>query len=100
MYLQTSDDILNWAIAISVLGIAFLLGWLLIYAIIIIRRAVKITGLLEQGLIKLDNLISSAKDKLENSASYLSILAWGIKDLVAYLLNKKAEGSSKRRAKK
>ncbi|MBU1039376.1 hypothetical protein KKC17_04115 [Patescibacteria group bacterium] len=89
MYLQTSADILNIAIAISVVGVSFLLGWLLIYALVIIRRLVKITALIEQGALKLENLINLVKEKLESSASYLSILAVGLKDLVGYILEKK-----------
>ncbi|MFZ5391472.1 MAG: hypothetical protein ACOZAJ_04340 [Patescibacteria group bacterium] len=95
MYLQTSQDILNIAIAVSVVGVSFLLGWLLIYAIIIVRRLVKITALIEQGAIKLENLINLVKDKFENSASYLAILSTGLKDLVSYILTKKSTDKKK-----
>ncbi len=95
MYLQTSQDILNIAIAVSVAGVSFLLGWLLIYAIIITRRLVKITSLIERGAVKLENLINLAKDKLESSASYLSLLSVALKDLISYILIKKNNSKKK-----
>lgn len=87
MYLNSSQDILNISLAISVFGLAFLIGWILIYFLLIIRRLVKILEGVESSLNKVSEFINSAKAKLDNSASYLSILATGAKELVSYFIN-------------
>jgi hypothetical protein len=97
MYLNSSQDILNLSLAISVFGLACLIGWILIYFLLIIRRLVKILQGLEESMQKVSEFVSVAKAKLENSASYLSILATGARDLVSYFMTKRQTKSSKKK---
>ncbi|MBI5466140.1 MAG: hypothetical protein HY974_02545 [Candidatus Kerfeldbacteria bacterium] len=98
---QTSADVLNLSLAISVLGLAFLLSWILVYFIMIVRRLVNVLRGIEQSLAKLESFFSAAKDKIENSASYLSVVALGIKELMRYLIERREEktGGKKRTGK-
>ena len=97
MYLETSKDILNLSVAISAFGLAFLLGWILVYMIMIIRRMVRILSGVEESLKKVESFMITAREKLESSASYLSMLAMGAKELVSYFINKRAETSNSRK---
>ncbi|MFH1867311.1 MAG: hypothetical protein ABIJ81_04505 [Patescibacteria group bacterium] len=99
MYLESSKDILNLSIALSVFGLAFLFGWILVYFLIIIRRLVKILQGVEQSMRKLEDFFSAAKEKLEHSASYLSMLAVGAKELVRYFIDKRDKQQSRKRSK-
>ncbi len=95
--LETSKDILNLAMAISIFGLAFLVGWILVYFLIIIRRMVKIMEGVEDSMKKISEFVSLAKSKLENSASYLSILATGARELVNYFVNKSSQKKSRKK---
>ncbi len=86
--LQTSQDVLNLSLALSALGLAFLLGWLLIYFILIVRRMVKIMNKIEATLESLNNFFTIVKEKLTHSATYLSVLASGAKELISFFTNK------------
>ena len=89
MYLDSSQDILNFSLAVSVFGLAFLIGWILVYFLLIVRRVVKILEGVEESMRKVSDFVNVAKAKLENSASYLSILATGAKELVQYFVSKR-----------
>ena len=94
MYLETSKDILNLSLAVSVFGLAVLLGWILVYFIMIIRRLVQILSGVEESLRKVEDFMAAAREKLEHSTSYLSMLAVGAKELVSYFMEKQAKTSS------
>lgn len=91
MYLDNSKDILNLSLAISVFGLAFILGWILIYFLIIIRHLVKVVESIEDKVKKVDEFVSMAKQKMESVSSYLPMLAAGVKELVSYFLEKKSK---------
>jgi len=95
--LQTSEDILNLSLALAALGLAFLIGWILVYFIMIVRRLVNVLRGIEQSLSKLESFFNTAKDKLENSASYLSVVAMGIKELVRYFIEQRKKGGGKKK---
>jgi|GEM_PF-1486686 hypothetical protein len=99
--LQTSQDILNLSLALAALGLAFLLGWILVYFIMIVRRLVNILRGVEQSLNKLESFFSTAKDKIENSASYLSVAALGLKELARYFIEQRGKtGKAKKKSNK
>lgn len=88
-YLETSKDILNLALALSVFGLAFLMGWILVYVIMMIRRLLNIFTGVEQSLKKVEDFLGAAREKLDHSSSYLAMLATGARELVAYFMAKR-----------
>lgn len=96
MYFQTSNDILNITLAGAVLIITVLLAWLLIYLLRIIRPMVLLLQSVAESMRKLDHFFEEVKIKLENSASYLSLITVSVKELISFLLK---EPNSKRRKK-
>ncbi|MFA4819088.1 MAG: hypothetical protein WC621_04560 [Patescibacteria group bacterium] len=90
MYFETSKDILNIAIAVSVIGLSILVGWILTYCLLILRHLVRVLNGLEDGIHKASNLITLIQSKLENSASYLATIALGAKELFSFFANQRA----------
>lgn len=88
-YLATSQDILNITLAISVFGVALLVTWILVYAVIIIRRVVKIIEGAERAVQKVNGLVDAARDRLESSMGYLSVLATGAKELASFIMRER-----------
>jgi hypothetical protein len=97
--LETSKDVLNLSLALSAFGLAFLIGWILVYFIIMVRRLVRIFTGVEESLRKVEGFLAAAREKLDHSSGYLAILATGAKELVAYIINKRANATSSKRAK-
>ena len=95
MYWETSKDILNLSLAVSVFGLAFILGWIMVYFLLIIRRVIKVLERLEAGISKISDVAQTVKDKIESSASYLSLAVVGIKELVQFFLDKKTAAKKK-----
>jgi len=53
--------------------------------------------LAEQAMNKIGDFVDLAREKLDHSASYLSILATGARDLVNYLITKRQAKSSRKK---
>ena len=79
---ETSKDILNIVIAISVAGVAFFLCWLMFYAVGSIRQVYKIAKEARRGVEKIGELIDVVKDKVDKSAANLVFLGEGLKKVV------------------
>lgn len=88
--LLTSGDILNWAIAISVLAVAFFICWALYLLINTISKGAKIIKRAENLLFKAENLLDSVKNKVKSSASYLYLLTEMIKRFSSIIKDKKS----------
>lgn len=97
MYLDTSKDLLNVALAISVFGIAFILGWILIYFLIIIHHLIKLVESIENKVKKVDEFVAIVRQKMDSVSSYLPMLAIGIKELVSFFVDKKTNGKNKKK---
>ncbi|MBI5733511.1 MAG: hypothetical protein HY973_01015 [Candidatus Kerfeldbacteria bacterium] len=97
MYLETSKDILNLALALAVIGLSFLIGWILVYWLLILRRVVQVLHGLEEGVRKFSELVTFIREKLESSASYLSVLAVGAKELAGYIMKLRTDKKGKKK---
>ena len=92
--LETSSDVLNIVLAISVLSIAFFVSWALFYLVMTLKQIFKAVREFKSRLDKLDEAITSFKNKIESSSSYLLLLGEGVKKLVEVMKHRE-----KRRAK-
>ncbi|HBV33472.1 TPA: hypothetical protein DIC39_00585 [Patescibacteria group bacterium] len=95
--LAESRDILNITLAISIFGLAFILGWILIYFLIIIRQLVKLVESIENKVKKVDDFVTLARQKIDGLAAYLPVLAMGVKELVSLFANKKNSRRSRKK---
>jgi len=80
--LETSKDVLNIVLAISVLGISFFIAWSLFYLTMILRNLFKAVKEFKERLDKVDEAVTAFKNKIESSSSYLLLLGEGVKKLV------------------
>lgn len=80
--LETSKDILNIAIAASVLSLAGFSSWAVYYLARILQQGFKAAKEMRDRVNKLDELIKTIKEKVEHSTSYLLLIGEGVKKLV------------------
>ena len=88
---ETSTDILNWAISLSVLAVAFFICYGLYLLITTLRKGMKIIKLAENIVHKAENLLDLIKNKISSSASYLYMVTELIKKVSKIVKNKKTE---------
>jgi CHASE3 domain sensor protein len=79
---ETSRDILNLAIALSVVALAGFGAWAVYYMARILQQVFKITKEMRDRIAKVDELIKLLKEKIEHSTSYLLLIGEGVKKLV------------------
>lgn len=81
---ETSRDILNIAGAFSLVLVAVFICILLYQFISIIREIRVISKLVREKLNLIDSLLHTIKDKLEHSASYITMLVGLVEKIVDY----------------
>ncbi len=79
---ENSQDILNLAKTIGVVGISVVLVMLVYYLAMMTRQVFLIIKEMRNRTHKLDELLKIAKEKLEHSTSYLLLIGEGVKKLV------------------
>ena len=82
MLVETSKDVLNIILAISVFGVSFFVCWALYYLVMTLRQLFKTVESIKAKMDKVDEAITAFKNKIESSSSYLLILGEGVKKLV------------------
>lgn len=98
---ESSRDILNLVIALSVFLVSFAIAWFIFEVAVIVRRMRKLTDSVQERLEKIDDAIHSIKDKLGSTAASLGFLAEGAKQLIKYVIEKKMErGRSRRKGRR
>lgn len=89
MLIESSKDILYLVLAFSVLVLTIFLVWLLGEAAFMLRHVNRTVREVREKLRKMEALVSGIRDKLEHSASYLSLLATVAKQLVNTFLSRR-----------
>lgn len=98
MIVESSRDILNLVIALSVFLVSFAIAWFIFEIAVIVRRMRKLVDGLQERLAKIDEAIHSIKDKLGSTAASLGFLAEGAKQIINFVIEKKMErGRSRKR---
>ena len=89
---ETSKDVLNLVLAVSIIGITVFICWLLYYFIASIKKLHDVISLFQNTLKSLSELVDNAKKKLKDSSTHLK--------LVGALVQKVAEEVYSRTKKK
>ncbi|RMD59883.1 hypothetical protein D6821_00115 [Candidatus Parcubacteria bacterium] len=79
---ETSQDILNVVKAMAVGSLAVFACWVLYYLAMILRQIFKVFKGISERLDQLDDLLTTLKEKIEHSTSYLLLIGEGVKKLV------------------
>jgi|AntRauTorckE6833_2_1112554.scaffolds.fasta_scaffold00060_8 hypothetical protein len=85
---ETSGDILNLVIAISVLALTGFLVWTIYYVVASLRKVYKIVHELDHGVKKALETIDSIKSKVNKSTSYLYVAGEVAKNVVNLMKDK------------
>ncbi len=95
--LETSKDILNLVLAISIIGITVFICWLLYYFIASIKKLHDVISLFQNTLKSLSELVDSAKKKLKDSSTHLKLVGALVQKIAEEVRNKT---NKKRKTKK
>lgn len=71
---ETSRDILNLVMSLSIAVLVFFICWALYYFIASAQRIFRLIKHVETGVEKAEALLDLIKEKISNSSSYLMIL--------------------------
>ena len=96
--LQTSHDLLNLVIAVSVAGFTFFVCWALFYLVMILRQGYKAIRGAREWIGKMDNVLTTLKEKIEHSTSYLMLIGEGVKKLVEVIKERGAASPPRKNA--
>jgi len=73
------------------------LSWLLFYLISILRNASKLIKEVKEKYLSVEKAICSIKEKVENGASHLGLIAEAVKRIVIYFLDSKMNTAKKKK---
>lgn len=85
---ETSKDVLNIILAISVFGFTAFVCWTIYYLARILQQLFGLVKDMRDRLQKLDDLIKAVKEKIEHTTSYLLLISEGVKKLVEVIRDK------------
>lgn len=97
---STSADILNLIIAACILFLTVFICVLLYNLIASLRRINKITKIIETGVVKVEEVVNLAKEKLRNSSTYFMILAEVAKKAMEFVKDKREDFQEKKKKKR
>ena len=97
--IQNSGDILNIVIAVSIALLVLFICWGLFYVVMTVRNFYKISKETREGFSKVSEILSRAKEQVENGTFYLSLAKEGIEKGVN-ILREKIDGRKQKNTSK
>lgn len=91
---ETSSDILNWVLSLSIIAVAFFICYGLYSVISTFRKGMKIIKKFESLVFKVESLLDLVKNKVSSTSSYLYMISELVKkvtNIVKYKKNDKTE---------
>ncbi len=92
---ETSKDILNLVLALSVAGISVFVCWLLYYFISSVKKLHDIINTLQQTLESANDLVNNIRNKIKDSSTYLKLIGVLIKKVVQEFKDKRKKTKTK-----
>jgi predicted PurR-regulated permease PerM len=101
MYLiQDSKDLLYVILAFCILWLTIFLAWFIYYLAMMMRQFYQVVKEMRERLKKVDETLDTLKQKIEHSASYLSLIGDGVKKLVEVVREHSEKKTEKKSSKK
>ena len=98
---ETSKDILNLVLALSIVGISVFVCWLLYYLIASMKKLHDVVNLFQKTLTSANELVNNAKKKLKDSSTHLKLIGMLVQKIVEEVQDRsKKDRSKKDRSKK
>jgi hypothetical protein len=85
---STSIDVLNLVLAACIAVLTFFLCWAIYYFVATVHRLNRITRKIEEGLVKVEEIVALVKEKIKNSSAYFMIFSEIAKQAIEILKNK------------
>ncbi len=98
--LETSRDVLNILLGVSVLMLAIWLSWVLYQVGKTLQNINQAMSMLQRTAESMQQLIDRLKDKASNIGSYLAIIAKGGEQIFDFVKERQAKKTSSRSSKK
>lgn len=98
--LTSSVDILNLALTACITALTIFLCITLYNVIVSFRRINKITKIVESGVVKIEEVVNLAKDKLNNSSAYFMVVAELAKKGLEFIKDKRSEVKEPKKKKR
>lgn len=96
---STSNDVLNLVLSICLISLTFFLCWAIYYFIASVQRIYRLTKRVEDGVIKAEEILDLAKDKLRNSGVYLTVLTELVKKAMGFIKDKREKRATANKKK-
>ena len=93
---STSLDILNLVLTVCIAVLTFFLCWAIYYFVASVQKIHQVVKRVEAGVVKVEEIINLAKDKLKNSSAYFMILAEIAKKAMEFVQEKRTEKREKK----
>lgn len=87
--LQTSTDLLNLVLALSILMVAVAITWAMVYVIRILKSFSDLGRAVRNTINDIQSAIAHWQHKIESTASCLPLIMEGIGKIIAYFTQKK-----------
>ncbi len=88
---ETSRDILNWAIAVSVVAVAISMVWAMAYVIGMLRTVNELNRRIRGAVEGFTVVMAHLQDKIQSTAGYLPMIVQAVTRLVDYFMKQRAE---------
>lgn len=88
---ETSRDILNWAVAVSVVAVAISLVWAMAYVIGMLRTVNELNRRIRGAVEGFTVVMAHLQDKIQSTAGYLPMIVQAVTRLVDYFMKQRAE---------
>jgi hypothetical protein len=95
--IQDSKDLLLIVIAFCVLWLTIFTAWFIYYLAMITRQVFQIIKDVRRKLEKVDEVIETAKQKIEHSATYVALIGDGIKKIVELMKDRNEKKNTKKK---
>lgn len=86
--LESSKDVLFIILAFCALLFTVFICWFIYYLIAMVKNAYKVTNSIKAKLDLVEDVLKAAKNKLNSTANYISILMSGVEKVVDYVQTK------------
>lgn len=94
---MVSKEVLNIVLAVVVLWVGIFLCWALYYAARILQQGYNMLKGVNDRIKKIDEAVQSIRERFEHSATYLGLVAEGVKELAKYIIERRHEAPKKRK---
>lgn len=88
---ETSRDILNWAIAASVVAVAISLVWAMAYVIGMLRTVNELNRRVKGAIEGFTVVMAHLQDRIQSTAGYLPMIMQAVTKLVDYFMKQRAQ---------